>query len=252
MSQKIMILSPWGADYMDSVAEEAVTSSLHERTEVVCTNLGKEASPLPWPMPESRELVVQRARKAQADGFDALVIGCCADPFLADVRAAVSIPVVGLTEAFCATARSRGKVALLIRGLSDAYLPLIPTQNNWKDGWGGRALAYGLKPEEFTVRRVFVPNHPDPETLMYLTSHHQEKLRDLTLSAMEEALHAEGLVQAKAAAEEGGAKAAYFACAFWSKPIHKLNKQAKDLGIAIINPLASAVSYVEHLLLSRS
>lgn len=248
---KIMILNPWGVDYMDSLAEEVVAPYVHTRTEIVCTSLGADASPMPWPMAESRDLVVNKVIKAQADGFDAVIIGCCADPFLSDARQAVSIPVVGLTESFCMTARSRGKVALLIRGLSDAYLPLIPTQNSWKSGWSARALGYGLQPDDFTVRRVFVPDHPDPETLVDLTKRDQAQLRNLTVTAMGAALHKDGLEQTLAAAEEDGAKAVFFACAFWSQPIQALNQQAKAFRIPVINPLVSAVSYAEHLVLSK-
>lgn len=248
---KIMVLNPWGADYMDKIAEEVVAPHVHASTEVVCTSLGDQASPLPWPVPSSRDIVLSKARKAQVDGFDAIVIGCCADPFLADVRAAVTIPVVGLTESFCVTARNRGKVTLMIRGLADSYLPHIPTQNDWKNGWGGRALAYGLKPEEFTVRRVFVPEHPDPKTLESLTAHDQARLRDLTISAMRNALHADGLEQTLAAAEEDGSRAVYFACAFWSQPIDELKGKAKSFRIPVVNPLLSGVTYAEHLLLSR-
>ncbi|KWF20564.1 hypothetical protein WT56_29780 [Burkholderia pseudomultivorans] len=251
MSQRIMILNPWGADYMDKAAEDVVAPYLNARTDLVCNSLGSDASPMPWPVQSSLELVVDKARKAQVAGFDAIVIGCCADPFLADVRRAVSIPVVGLTESFCVTAHNRGKVTLMIRGLADAYLPLIPTQNDWKNNWSARALGYGLRPDQFSVRRVFVPGHPDPETLADLTARDQAKLRDLTVAAMNDALHADGLEQTLAAAEADGAKAVYFACAFWGGPIRDLGEKAKAFGISVVNPLVSGVSYAEHLLLSR-
>jgi len=245
-----MILNPWGFDYMDSVAEKAVGPYLHPRTDLVCTNLGKEALPMPWPVPESRKLAVERAMKAQADGFDAIVIGCCADPFLSDIRQAVSIPVVGVTEAACATARSRGKITIMARRLSDSFRSLIPIQNAWERGWTDLATGYGLKPGEFSLRRVFVPGHPDPETLVDLTNRDQAKLRDLTVAGMSEALHAEGLEQTRAAIKEDGARAVYFACAFWSLPISELEKAGNAFGVPVINPLVSAVSYAEHLLLS--
>lgn len=247
-----MILNPWGFDYMDSVAERVVGPYLHAGTDVVCVNLGKEALPMPWPVPESRKLVVEKAMKAQADGFDAIVIGCCADPFLSDIRQAVSIPVVAVTESVCATARSRGKITIMARRLPDHFRSLIPIQNAWEKGWTDLATGYGLKPSEFSLRRVFVPNHPDPETLVDLTARDQAKLRDLTIAAMGEALHAEGLEQTRAAVKEDGAKAVYFACAFWSSPIAALEEAGNAFGVPVINPLVSAVSYAEHLLLSAS
>jgi len=160
------------------------------------------------------------------------------------------IPVVGVTEAACATARSRGKITIMARRLSDSFRSLIPIQNAWERGWTDLATGYGLKPGEFSLRRVFVPGHPDPETLVDLTNRDQAKLRDLTVAGMSEALHAEGLEQTRAAIKEDGARAVYFACAFWSLPISELEKAGNAFGVPVINPLVSAVSYAEHLLLS--
>jgi len=250
MSQNIMVLNPWGADYMDSIAERVVGPYLHPATDLVCTSLGEGASPMPWPVPESRALVVDKARKSQEAGFDAIVIGCCADPFLADLRRALSIPVVGLTESFCMTAKSRGKVSVMVRGLSDSYRRFIATQDDWKNNWSDRVGSYGLTSHDFSVRRVFVPGHPDPEALVDLTSRDQRRLRDLTLAAMSEALLTTGLEQANAAAEEDGANAVFFACAFWGLPIHSLQESENPFRVPVVNPLVSGVSYAEHLLLS--
>ena len=251
MSQKILILNPWGAGYMDTVTEEVVAPYLHPDTDVVCTNLGPGASPMPWPVPESRPLAVERAMQAQADGFDAIVIGCCADPFLLDIRKAVSIPVVGVTESVASTARNRGKVAVLTRQLEDAYQRLIPSQAEWELVWSRRLTSYRLQPEEFCLGQVFVPKHPDPDTLLDLTARDPARLRDLTIGAMDEALHSQGLEQARAVAKAAGATAVFFGCAFWSKPIAALGEAAAAFGIPVINPLVSATSYAEHLLLSR-
>src|SRR4051812_49277767 len=110
---------------MDRVSEDIVAPFLRGDTDVHAANLGESAPPLPWPDASSAQLAVDVARKAEADGFDAIVIACCADPFLAEVRAAVSVPVVGLTETACISARSRGKLTIVARKLSDDYLPLI-------------------------------------------------------------------------------------------------------------------------------
>lgn len=252
MSQKIMVLNPWGADYMDAVAEKVVGPYLHPATDLVCTSLGADASPMPWPVPESRDLVIEKARKAEAAGFDAIVVGCCADPFLADLRQVLTIPVVGLTESFCRTAKSRGKVSILVRGLSDAYRKFIATQDDWKNNWTGRVGSYGLSNDDFSVRRVYVSDHPTPEALVDLTARDPGRLRELTLMAMNDALLTAGLEQANAAAAEDGAKAVFFACAFWSLPIHSLGEGENPFRVSVVNPLVSGVSYAEHLLLSGS
>ncbi|MFT3816529.1 MAG: aspartate/glutamate racemase family protein [Rubrivivax sp.] len=251
MPRKIMIINPWGADYMDRAAVDVVSPYVHAHTEVACVSLGAEASPLPWPLPQSAEIAVRKARQAEADGFDAIVVGCCADPFLPQLRQAVTVPVVGLTESFCMTARSRGKVTVMVRGLADSYRRLIVTQDNWKANWTDRVASHGLGRDDFTVRRVFVPQHPDPETLEDLTARDQPRLRQLTIAAMRESLHEQGLEQTRAAAREDGARAVFFACAFWSLPIHELGNTAYEtFGTRVVNPLVCGVTYAEQLLVS--
>ncbi|WP_051165801.1 aspartate/glutamate racemase family protein [Amycolatopsis orientalis] len=251
MAQRIMMVNPWGVGYMDEPAREVVSPHLHDSTELAVTNLGEAAPPLPWPAAEASGLMVERARQAEKDGFGAVVIGCCADPFLDETRAAVSIPVVGVTEAVCSTAKNWGKLAILARRLPDSYLPLIPTQGNF-DFWIGKARQYGLSGEQFTTRGVAVPAHPDPETLDRLTETDPGALRDRTLDAMANGLHEDGLVQAKSAVEEDGAKALFFACAFWSRSIDELGDAASAYGAPVINPLVCAATYAEHLLESKA
>lgn len=251
MSNKIMIINPWGVDYMDGLTEEVVAPCLGADTQVVCTSLGSVAAPLPWPTPSGRSPTIETARKAEADGFDAIVIGCAADPFLAETRSAVSIPVVGVTETVCASVKNRGKVAILARRLSDAYLPLIPSQGNW-DFWTDTAKGYGLADGDFCMRRVNVPAHPDPDALERMTREDPLGLRDATVEAMDASLHAEGLAAAEAAVADG-AQALFFACAFWSKPIASLGSSAAAKFCApVINPLVSAATYAEHLVASAA
>jgi allantoin racemase len=235
---------------MDAPAERVVAPHLHGDTELVVTNLGEAAPPLPWPRPEGEAAMIETARKAEANGYDAEVIGCAADPFLEQTRQAVGIPVVGVTESVCASARNWGKLAILARRLSDSYLPLIPSQGNW-DFWIGKASGYGLTSDQFVMRGVPVPAHPEPDELVRLTDEDPARLRDLTLEAMGQALHADGLTQAKAAVEEDGAGALFYACAFWSESIDQLGPDAREYGAPVINPLVCAATYAEHLLISK-
>jgi Asp/Glu/hydantoin racemase len=251
VSKRILIINPWGVDYMDSVTEEVVAPHLRSDTEIVCASLGEAASPVPWPTPDGRKPTIEIARKAEADGFDAIVIGCCADPFLADTREAVSIPVIGLTESLCAASKSWGKLGLLARLLPDSYLPLIPSQGNW-DFWTNMATGYGLAPDGFTMHRVFVPKHPDPDQLDRMTRTDPIGLRAIMLEAMDESFHKEGLDVAQTAVHKDGADVLFFACAFWSRSIDALDQSAEKFGAPIINPLVSAASYAEHLLTSST
>ena len=52
-----------------------------------------------WYTHRCADAVVQRVRKAEKQGFDAVFISCCYDPGLAESRELVDIPVIGAFEA---------------------------------------------------------------------------------------------------------------------------------------------------------
>lgn len=58
--------------------------------------------------------VIDLAVEAEAAGFDAFVIGSFSEPFLREIRTAVDIPVISLTEAALLTACSLGTYSGLI------------------------------------------------------------------------------------------------------------------------------------------
>ncbi|MFF1553171.1 aspartate/glutamate racemase family protein [Rhodococcus erythropolis] len=252
MSRKIMILHPWGVGYMDSKAIEAAAPFVRSDTEVACTNLGDGAPPLPLPLPGYEGLAVEKALKAEAEGFDAIVVGCCADPFLDEIKAAVSIPATGLSEATLRSAHSRGKMAILVRNLGDAYLPMIPSQNDW-GFWRNLGATYGLSEgEHYSLREVMVPKHPDPRELERLTVEDPAKLADLTIEAMTDALYENGLPEAEKAFADDGVKSVFFACAFWGQAIAQLQRNGHHLGGKIVNPLVSGVTYAEQMVLASA
>ena len=58
--------------------------------------------------------VIDFCRKAEQDGFDAIVLGSFSEPFLPEIRSLLSIPVVSLAEASLLTACSLGEQIALI------------------------------------------------------------------------------------------------------------------------------------------
>ncbi|SDG82112.1 aspartate/glutamate racemase family protein [Microbacterium pygmaeum] len=250
MTRRILVLSPWGVDYMDKPTAEIAGRHVRSDTELEVRNLGDVAPPLPWPVAGMAGRAVEVARQAEADGFDGIAIGCCADPFLQDIRAAVGIPVSAPSESVIHASRTYGKLTILPRRLSDAYLPLIPTQGNF-DFWNGTARKNGLGDGDYTLRAVPVPKHPSPEDLERYTPTDPGLLRDLTIDAMTEALRTSGLEQAKLATAEDGAAALYFACAFWSTGIEGLGLDAAEFGAPVLNPVVAATTYVEQALVAQ-
>src|SRR5262249_57883055 len=97
---KILVLNPFAG-----VAQELERCRTVARpdTEIVFEDIA-DVYPLNyvtyiWYTHRCADAVVQRVRKAEKQGFDAVFISCCYDPGLAEARELVDIPVTGAFEA---------------------------------------------------------------------------------------------------------------------------------------------------------
>jgi allantoin racemase len=244
-----MFLNAWGVGYADKPVLDVVSPFLRDDTDIACANLVGNAPAVPWPVPANRDAAIDAVLKAQADGFDAVVHTCAGDPFLQDLQGAVSIPVVGVAETVLRNARVRGKIGIMDRQLPAVYDAIIPS-NAQTGHWDTKAQNYGLTPDLYSVRKVRVPSHPDPQSLDVKTPDEARALSERMYESFFESLHDDGIAQVKAAVAEDGIEAVYFACNFWSQPIAALGTRAHEFGVPIINPLGSAATYAEHLALS--
>ncbi|QIX53688.1 aspartate/glutamate racemase family protein [Rhodococcus sp. DMU1] len=251
MSQRILLLNPWGMGYMDAPAQEVVGPRVRPDTTIEVRNLGDAAPPLPWPVAGIESAMIAEAQRAQAEGFDGLVIACSGDPCLEVVREAVQIPVSAPTEAAIRTSHAFGKLAILPRQLPDSYASRLRSLGSG-DFWRTMAREYGLSEGDYASRRVSIPGHPEPDVLDHLTSADPERLRELTLDAMTDALRTDGVRQAAAAIAEDGADVVYFACTFFSRGIEELNTDGAFFGVPVLNPLVTAASFVESAIVSQS
>jgi allantoin racemase len=243
-----MILNPWGVDYCDDAALDVMGSALRDDVDLECVNLGDGSAPVPYPVPEGRDAAVRAAVRAEAEGFDAILIACAGDPFLDEIREAVAVPVIGVAESVIIGAHSRGKLGVLRR-----RLPSDPWDSVWRDesltrNWHKRMARYGIREDQYVIRQVPVPGHPDPETLDRLNRDDPQALGNIMFAAFEESLLADGVVQTNAAAAEDGVDAVFFACNFWSPAIAALGVDAGKFDVPLINPLVSAATYAQHLL----
>jgi allantoin racemase len=98
---KILVLSPFGA--IEPNAKQNLEKRARECTEVFVECL-KDVFPLPYNtyqynLTKVIDGSVERAIRAEHEGFDAIVISCMLDPGLVQCRGVVDIPVVGTMEA---------------------------------------------------------------------------------------------------------------------------------------------------------
>jgi allantoin racemase len=251
---RILILTPWGMDYMDEPALRAVSRHVRPETAVEVRNLGQPVPALPWPVASGEAAMIAEARRAQAEGFDGLLIACSGDPYLEAVRKAVDIPVSAPTEAALHLSRAFGKLAIIARQMPASYDE--PISHVWGAGsgdfWQDRARATGLAEGDYTIRRVPIVKHPDFDTLMELTDSDPDRLRDLTLDAMTDALLTDGVPQAREAVEQDGADVVYFACTFFSAGLHELSDAENPFGVPVLDPLVAAATFLESAIISQA
>lgn len=107
---RIAFLNPFGTAAYDPLIADALSRAARDDAEVVVGHLDTRPENLDYFA--SKHLVevgiMKAALRAERDGFDAFVIGCCYDPALTQARELVNIPVIGPLEASVGIARAFG------------------------------------------------------------------------------------------------------------------------------------------------
>ena len=107
---RILVLAPFGAIEPNAQQNLAARARTGTTVDVECL---EEVFPLPYNtyqynMVKVIDGTVERAIRAEAEGYDALVISCMLDPGLIQTRGVVDIPVVGTLEATAHVASMMG------------------------------------------------------------------------------------------------------------------------------------------------
>lgn len=98
---RVNFINPFGTPDYNGLIEETLRPNARPDTELVVTNT--ENSPRNIDYYYSKHLVelevFENVIKAEAEGFDAVIVGCCYDPGVRVARELVDIPVIGPLEA---------------------------------------------------------------------------------------------------------------------------------------------------------
>lgn len=101
MGNRINFINPFGTPIYNDLIEETLSPYLRRDNELVVSNT-EDCPPNPdWWYPKHlvEEAVFEDVIKAEKDGFDAVIVGCCYDPGVRPARELVDIPVIGPLEA---------------------------------------------------------------------------------------------------------------------------------------------------------
>jgi allantoin racemase len=98
---RIDFLNPFGTPAYDELIAETLTPYARPDTELVIRHLVNSPENIDyyWPKALVEEEVYEHAMAAEAEGFDAIIVGCCYDPGVRVARELVDIPVIGPLEA---------------------------------------------------------------------------------------------------------------------------------------------------------
>jgi allantoin racemase len=101
MGIKINFINPFGTPVYNSLIAETLLPYARPDTNLVVTNTTNCPENIDYFYNKHIvELVVaEQVMKAEADGFDAVIVGCCYDPGVRMARELVDIPVIGPLEA---------------------------------------------------------------------------------------------------------------------------------------------------------
>jgi allantoin racemase len=97
---KINFINPFGTSLYDGIIKETLSPYSRGDTQIVISHLeGPENIDYYYSKHIIELAVCERVMKAEEEGFDAVIVGCCYDPGVRVARELVSIPVIGPLEA---------------------------------------------------------------------------------------------------------------------------------------------------------
>lgn len=230
---RIRYIEPIGIDIhvprAVSVLEKHASSGVF--IEVVHLDLPPHlAGPMLPPVPLYMNELITTVLKAEADGADAAIIGCCSDPALMEAQRSAKIPVVGPLQAAAALAAGRG----LNIGM------LFPDEHAWRTtaNWVRRNLrAYGLSD---TVSSIdFVPMHVEGEDSLI---GNLEVSAEIVEERFRRQLHEQGVPAARAMLEREPVEAILFGCTIWGGMIREV---AHLIDAVCIDPMVASLHLAE-------
>ena len=223
---RILLLDPVGVDIHGPLEQQVAQRVVGPDTIVEVRNLdGLPATVFVPPVWVVAPRLVEAARKAEMEGFDAIGIACCSDPGLHDVRDAVSIPVTGPFEAMAARVSRTASLQPLSVFFNVA--PAGPGESpfTWED-WGPALV------ERYGIDGKLAPSHtintPRPQVDFAGADAAPADVGAALIDAMRTGLVADG-GSALQAAEADGAHSVFLACTYWANLTDVLDRKSTRL-----------------------
>lgn len=238
---RVLYLSPSGTDIWNAHLQDVLTPWKSAETVLDIDHLADVmpeyySANLPPDWQYMNQLLA-RIKRAQDDGYHAVIIGCSADPGYREAKRLYAIPVV-------APLTANLHLATLMRH-SVSVLSPTPPGSTKKWGWyRGIAKSAGLDAEVASWRGVPTPRVAD-DVQRQMSSEDPEGLRARVLECMLEPIrNGAALDVAKRAVCEDGAEAVYFSCTLWSGMLGPI---ADALDVPVLDAARGSLKVAEML-----
>jgi allantoin racemase len=213
MPTKIMFINPVGTAAFDEHISSILDKVRRKDVQPTVVHLPKGPNHLEYHYYEhlvSHDML-NEIRRAEAEKFDAVVIGCFYDPGLREARELVRIPVIGPAESTMLVACTLGHKFSILVG-----------RRKWIPKMESNARVYGLRDRLASIRPL--------EIRVTEMLAQQEKLKESTTR------------EARAAVEEDGAEVIVMGCTAESGFADELSKA---LGVPLLDPVVTSWKFAE-------
>jgi allantoin racemase len=213
MTTKIMFINPVGTGAFDEHILSIIDKVRRKDVEPAVVHLPKGPNHLEYHYYEhlvTHDLLDQ-IRRAEAEKFHAVVIGCFYDPGLREAREMVTIPVIGPAESTMLVACTLGHKFSILVG-----------RRKWVPKMEDNARLYGLRERLASIRPLGIRVS---EMLA-----EQKKLKESTTR------------EARAAVEEDGAEVIVMGCTAESGFADELSRA---LGVPLLDPVVTSWKFAE-------
>jgi Asp/Glu/hydantoin racemase len=116
MTLKVNFINPFGTTAYDELIRETLTHYASEGTRLDITHLDACPADMDYFYPKHfvEASLMEAIRRAEEDGYDAVISGCCYDPAVLVARELVDIPVIGPFEASLNLLSYHGRTAVIV------------------------------------------------------------------------------------------------------------------------------------------
>jgi len=213
MPTKIMFINPVGTAAFDEHISSILDRVRRNDVQPTVVHLAKGPNHLEYHYYEHLVThdMLNEIRRAEAEKFHAVVIGCFYDPGLREARELVRIPVIGPAESTMLVACTLGHKFSILVG-----------RRKWIPKMESNARLYGLKDRLASIRPL--------EIRVTEMLAQQKKLKESTAR------------EARAAVEEDGAEVIVMGCTAESGFADELSKA---LGVPLLDPVVTSWKFAE-------